>query len=160
MSNVRASLLKWYLHAHVVSSGCCLTHHSSCSRSLPWGLNVLCGKLIAVYFLYEAENTKKLLHYFHFWTYFQERMSLPKSLRALKDLVDSKTLDINDQEVPMGITGLEAFSLSYKVILSNWLLKSYFVFIIFHFISKVILSVYGIDGLNIRLGNLTLYYLS
>uniref|UniRef100_A0A9I9D762 Gamma-tubulin complex component n=1 Tax=Cucumis melo TaxID=3656 RepID=A0A9I9D762_CUCME len=44
-----------------------------------------------------------------------ERMSLPKSLRALKDLVDSKTLDINDQEVPMGITGLEAFSLSYKV---------------------------------------------
>lgn len=87
-------------------------------------------------------------------------MSLPKSLRALKDLVDSKTLDINDQEVPMGITGLEAFSLSYKVILSNWLLKSYFVFIIFHFISKVILSVYGIDGLNIRLGNLTLYYLS
>ncbi|KAE8650096.1 gamma-tubulin complex component 2 [Cucumis sativus] len=44
-----------------------------------------------------------------------ERMSLPKSLRALKDLVDSKTLDINDQEEPMGITGLEAFSLSYKV---------------------------------------------
>lgn len=42
-------------------------------------------------------------------------MSLPKSLRALKDLVDSKTLDINDQEEPMGITGLEAFSLSYKV---------------------------------------------
>lgn len=46
----------------------------------------------------------------------QERMSLPKSLRALKDLVDSRTLtDINDQEEPMGITGLEAFSLSYKV---------------------------------------------
>ncbi|XP_022938955.1 gamma-tubulin complex component 2-like isoform X1 [Cucurbita moschata] len=45
-----------------------------------------------------------------------ERMSLPKSLRALKDLVDSRTLtDINDQEEPMGITGLEAFSLSYKV---------------------------------------------
>lgn len=54
-------------------------------------------------------------------------MSLPKSLRTLKDLVDSKTLpDIIDQEEPMGITGLEAFSLSYKVILSNGPLKSYF----------------------------------
>lgn len=54
-------------------------------------------------------------------------MSLPKSLRALEDLVDSRTLpDINDQEEPMGITGLEAFSLSYKVILSSGHLKSYF----------------------------------
>lgn len=54
-------------------------------------------------------------------------MSLPKSLRALKDLVDSRTLpDINDQEEPMAITGLEAFSLSYKVILLSGFLKSYY----------------------------------
>lgn len=42
-------------------------------------------------------------------------MSLPKSLRALKDLVDSRTLPgINDEEEPMGITGLKVIQFISK----------------------------------------------
>ncbi|GLT40936.1 hypothetical protein SLA2020_150320 [Shorea laevis] len=48
-------------------------------------------------------------------TCFVERSSLLKGLSTLKDL-DIKTIsDNNDAEEPLGITGLETFSLSYKI---------------------------------------------
>lgn len=46
----------------------------------------------------------------------QETSSLLKRLGTLKDLQTSRTLsDGNDLEEPVSLTGLETFSLSYKV---------------------------------------------
>lgn len=55
----------------------------------------------------------------------QEKCTLLKRLSMLKDLEISKTISDNDLEEPASITGLETFSLSYKVI-SLCLLTSLF----------------------------------
>lgn len=49
-------------------------------------------------------------------TLLQERSTLMKRLSMLKDLeVDQSVLDGSDFEEPVSITGLETFSLGYKV---------------------------------------------
>lgn len=55
-------------------------------------------------------------YFFNLPLCFQERSTLMKTLSMLKDLeVNQTVFDGSDLEEPVSITGLETFSLSYKV---------------------------------------------
>lgn len=64
------------------------------------------------------ENFGLGLHYIIFYVLTQERSSLLKGLSRLKDIDIKNVSDSNNLEEPISITGLETFSLSYKVCVS------------------------------------------